>query len=259
MNTQSDNIIYLLWTGGWDSTYRLVELSRKEVTVQPIYCCDPGRKSTRQETDAMNSILQALTEREETLARFMPIEYVDIRELPDNPEITNAYRELCKKIHLGTQYEWLAKLALKYPGIELGIEKPNGKFGGCTTLIKTFGRLKKENGTIVLDKENSTEECCLILGNFTFPILDTTDVDMVQNIAEWGYEDIMSKIWFCLNPLNGQPCGMCNPCQQKMKCKMDFLLPPRAHKRFRAVTKANALFGTFGTKAVKFLYRIILK
>lgn len=31
------NKVNILWTGGWDSTYRMIELSRKELDVNPIY------------------------------------------------------------------------------------------------------------------------------------------------------------------------------------------------------------------------------
>ena len=30
-------IVNILWTGGWDSTYRMIELSRFQNTVNPIY------------------------------------------------------------------------------------------------------------------------------------------------------------------------------------------------------------------------------
>ena len=43
--SSAQTVIKLLWTGGWDSTYRLVELSRMDVTVQPIYGCDGKRDS----------------------------------------------------------------------------------------------------------------------------------------------------------------------------------------------------------------------
>jgi len=56
------NIVHVLWTGGWDSTYRIVELSRTEVSILPIYCCDPERESTTEERKVMLRILDALSE-----------------------------------------------------------------------------------------------------------------------------------------------------------------------------------------------------
>lgn len=45
--------VYILWTGGWDSTFRVVELSLKNQTIQPLYCVDKNRKSIDKEIEAM--------------------------------------------------------------------------------------------------------------------------------------------------------------------------------------------------------------
>ena len=50
----------ILWTGGWDSTFRVIELSRKNVVIQPIYVLDSGRKSTDYELKAIDKIIQDL-------------------------------------------------------------------------------------------------------------------------------------------------------------------------------------------------------
>lgn len=50
-------VIKILWTGGWDSTFRIVELSRKEVTICPLYVIDNDRKSKNFEIKAMNKII----------------------------------------------------------------------------------------------------------------------------------------------------------------------------------------------------------
>ena len=49
--------VNLLWTSGWDSTYRLVELSRMDVRVQPIYVTGMGRPSEQRELQAQKEIL----------------------------------------------------------------------------------------------------------------------------------------------------------------------------------------------------------
>lgn len=54
-NQQTVNI---LWTGGWDSSYRMVELSRRLVQVQPIYVYGEGRASEKYEIRAMNRIIK---------------------------------------------------------------------------------------------------------------------------------------------------------------------------------------------------------
>ena len=83
----------------------------------------------------------------------------------------------------------------------------------------------------------------LLLGNFTFPIGGRTEEDMVNAIHTWGYEDIMSMIWFCHSPIHGKACGMCNPCRIKIEGGMEWLLPEDSRKRYRIHTKVRKLFG----------------
>lgn len=41
------NKVTLLWSGGWDGTFRFLELMQHEdIEIQPIYVIDPGREST---------------------------------------------------------------------------------------------------------------------------------------------------------------------------------------------------------------------
>lgn len=236
--------INVLWTGGWDSTYRMVELSRRNVTIQPIYCCDPGRQSLEKEKETIERIRKALKNRGGgTKATFLPILYINIEEIPANAKITNAYNHICEKVKLGSQYDWLARLTQLYPKLEIGIEKPAGEYSGCVDAIHTFGNLKKDDDTIEIDRNQSSDECVLLFGGFRFPIIELTELDMVKNIQDWGYGDIMQMIWFCHSPINGRSCGMCRPCQQKMECGMDFLLDKASQKRYRVYKIAKKIFG----------------
>jgi len=239
-----DQTVYLLWTGGWDSTYRLVELSRMDVTVQPLYCRDPERPSTAIEEQTMTRILEALAARPETRATLCPVQTLERADIPADPEITAAYRRLAAEGTLGSQYDFLARLSRVYPGLELGIEKANHeKSSGCRATILKHGAFREENGCQVLDKEHSSQDCIAVMGHFRFPIIHITENEMVENIRAWGYEDIMAKIWFCHTPIGNQPCGMCSPCCQKMEGAMEFLLPEAAAKRYRIYKKTANIFG----------------
>ena len=255
--SNAQTVIKLLWTGGWDSTYRLVELSRMDVTVQPIYGCDGKRDSMEIEKQTMEKILAALQSHPGTRAHLLPIVYVSLDTIPENPEITQAYQTLKGLTGLGGQYEWLARLALVHPGMELGIVKVNHEnFIGCSATIERFGALKEICGATVLDQEHSTRECALVLGNFRFPIIHITEDKMLANIRAWGYEDIMAMIWFCHRPIHGKPCGMCRPCQQKMEGRMEFLLPPEGRRRYAVHRRIRA---TLGEGTGDFLAKVIYK
>ncbi len=246
-----------LWTGGWDSTYRIVELSRMEVTVQPIYVADPERRSTPIERATMENILSALRARPETRAEFLPVKYIPLADIPKDPEITAAYWRLEKSAALGEQYDWLARLALQYPGLELGIEKASyDKKVGCRATILQNGGFATEDGIAVLNREKATADCKTVMGGFRFPIIHLTEADMMENINAWGYQDIMAMIWFCHDPINGQPCGMCRPCEQKMDGGMTMLLPPAAQRRYRVFKATKKAFGdAVARKMARVFYR----
>lgn len=249
--------IRLLWTGGWDSTYRLVELSRMDVTVQPMYGCDGKRDSMEVEKQTMEKILAALQSHPGTKAHLLPIWYISLDTIPENQEITRSFQTLRSLTGLGGQYEWLARLAREYPGLELCLE--NMPYGGGSGSILKYGRMKTEDGVTALDPEQSSPECAAVFGNFRLPIFHITEREMLANIRAWGYEDIMAMIWFCHEPLRGECCGMCRPCQQKMEGRMEYLLPPAAQRRYRIYKKTEALFGEFPARVLaKLVYRPFL-
>lgn len=234
-------MVHIFWTSGWDSTYRLIELSRMPVTVEPVYCIDRGRKSIEIEKSAMNEILKQLRAKPETKAEILPIKEIDIALLPENKDITKAFKTILASGHIGSQHEWLAKAALDYPGIEIGIEKPIGALGGCTSALSKFAEMVQVNGMWKIDPSASSWEALQIFGNLTFPILGINELEMLDNIKRWGYEDVMSHIWFCLVPINGRPCGVCHSCTLKIERGMGWLLPPEAHKRYKRHQRIKAM------------------
>lgn len=249
------NKVYILWTGGWDSTYRMVELSMKNIIIQPIYVEDPERNSSKYELHAMKQITELLRKKKQTKAEIMPLKIICLKDIVENPEISKAYKYLKNEVDMGSQHDWLARLALSYPMIELCIEKTLGEHAPVKNAIEKMGKLDYVNGRYVLDQANSARILNLVLGNISLPIFDKTEIDMVKNIKAWGYEDIMSHIWFCHVPINGKPCGLCNPCTTKMTSQMEFLLPKSAQKRNIHMRTIQKRFG----RRTAFIYRIIAR
>ncbi len=238
--------IFILWTGGWDSTFRLIQIQKEytdePIVVQPVYISGAGRKSEAIEIDAMNEMLPML--RNLGKNKIMDIQIVDLDSIPKNENITEAYNKTVKKLWLGVQYDWIARLAIVYPGIEIGIEKPNGEYGGCSEAIATQGALIYRDRKYFLDKDKSTEDCRLLFGNLSFPIFEITETEMIEKVHEWKCEEIMRHIWFCHAPIDGKPCGYCRPCQQKMECHMEWLIPESGQKRYRFFKRAKRIVGT---------------
>lgn len=247
--------INILWTGGWDSTFRMIELSLQEVIVQPIYCVTK-RNNRENEIEAMQKILQRIREKMLTKAKINDIKFIDIDALPANMEITAAYERISQNVTLGSQYRWLADVAVQYPMIEIGVEKPSGEYSGIVTAIQHEGDFVYNGETYVVDKAASSDDINLVFGNFSFPIINKTERDMLDIIKELHYEDVMKSIWFCHEPIAGNSCGFCRPCQQKMECEMSWLLPEVAQRRYRVFNRLRKTIGVrWGNKIMTKLYR----
>ncbi|MBO7237790.1 MAG: hypothetical protein J6U96_00670 [Elusimicrobiaceae bacterium] len=253
-------IVHIFWTGGWDSTYRIVELSRVPVSIQPIYVADPSRRSQHLELRAMDLIMHLLEQKPETKAVFLPIKQINLSSLSKDPRVEEAWNFIFKTVSIGSQYKWLPVVAKQYPGIELCIEKPSGKRGGCTSTLHQFGKLiQNADGSQKLDTASSAPQCSALFENVSFPILSLTEQDMLERIKTWGYEDVMKLIWFCNNPLNNHCCGFCTPCQQKMSKHMEFLLDETARRRYKVFRFLSALTGKRIAMKLCMLYFRIFK
>lgn len=256
-----DSNVSLLWTGGWDSTFRLVELSFEDVDIYPVYVLDPTRKSKDLELKRMQQIIEVLNLKPLTKARIHNIEIIHRDSIPADEEITQAYKVISAKTGLGIQHEWLARLGKIRPGMEMGTEGGDPETNHNLQTIRDFGTLILEGNTGYLDPDCSSKEGLLVLGWFRFPIITRTEQDMAHLIREWGYEDVMKHIWFCHVPIHGEPCGWCHPCELKIESDMAFLLPESAQKRYQFYTSISRVFGKhmadLSRKVLRRLARII--
>ena len=238
-----DKNIHLLWTGGWDSTFRLVELSFDEVDIYPVYVIDSARKSQTIEQKRMQEIVDILRNKPQTKACIHDIEMIKLEDIPEDPEITEAYRIVHEKTSLGSQHEWLARLGKLKPGLELGAKAGNPQTSHLTHAVHEYGNLIIENGVGFFDPNSSSKEGMLVLGCFRFPLITRTERDMLESIKKWGYEDVMQKIWFCHTPIGEMPCGLCHPCEVKMESNMEFLLTKKAQRRYKIYRFFSRMLG----------------
>lgn len=233
-------IVNILWTGGWDSTFRILDLAEKGIIIQPYYISD-NRKSESFELNAIGEISARLNELQSTKSLIMPLKILKSSEIPEDREITDSYNILRDQVFMGSQYDWLARFAKCYPGFELCIHKDDTAFN----VIKTFGNVLKTQNEVssfyILDKSKSTEDLIKVFGNFHFPILDYSKLDMKRIAENKGYESIMDRTWFCHSPINNEPCGICNPCKYAIEEGMDFRFSVKALKRYKFDKKINKL------------------
>lgn len=242
---------YVLWTGGWDSTFMLIKLLSNNMLegggIIPVYILDPGRKSHEYELKAMREIHSLLS------ARDFPNKLEDMivvkkEEIPADKSLTLSAKALNAKYGLGSQYDWLSRYA-KSTGIKLhlGIEA-----GPRSIALRCF----QEEGLCLVDtlsgkvviSSGEVDDLSNLFSYFVLPILDDTEISMRDYAIANGFDDVMSHIWFCHDPINSQPCGLCNPCLEKYGSGMGYLLPSKAIHRVKILLWIEHVLGVRARK-----------
>lgn len=204
--------VNIFWTGGWDSTFRVMELlTATSRPIQPHYVIDPRRASSALEL----STIQHLTRHFEASGYA---EQGRIREpivyrrenIPLEPEIDEAFLVITRQHRLGNQYRWLAMLvkAEGLDGIELSVEKGSLYPIVAPSLVPVAQdtipayRIAPDSGAVAV-----------LLGQFSFPLIERNDAQLRREAAEQGWEGVLAGTCFCHSPVWGQhPCGTCRPC-----------------------------------------------
>lgn len=151
----------IFWTGGFDSTLRVVQLSRLPIRIQPVYCTGVAsdiRKSEFYELRAIKQISELLKSKSETKADILSLKIVHTdrnapksedddfvyETLPKNHDVAKAFRRIYISmmstrreqlatrrvvlnavnldLYIDSQYQWLAAYANSRPSpVEIGI------------------------------------------------------------------------------------------------------------------------------------------
>jgi 7-cyano-7-deazaguanine synthase in queuosine biosynthesis len=221
--------INLFWTGGLDSTCRVIELSRKNVVLQPYYIKDSTRGSTKYELKAIKKIAKEILSHKDNKFQLLPLIVIEDKTIVKNDEIHKSWELLNKKYKLGQQYEYLANFAknnnLK---LELGFEKAINDT--ISRVFKGEGELKTLDDNnyeaLYVDTEKSSKELIDIFGNLliSLPIWGFTKLQEAEEIKALGFEKCIKMTWFCHFPIFGRPCGVCNPCNGVIEYGMSYRL-----------------------------------
>jgi hypothetical protein len=232
MNDQKNNsnAVDLFWTGGWDSSYRLLELLLiKKLTVQPHYIIDARRPSSRYEIHSMNTLKKCLDELfPEVREQLLPTIYFERNQIIQDSYLREAYGNIKKHRHIGDQYVWLAEYCKEHhlDSVEISVEKSyNHSFnddvhhyigdeynGNNTAQNELFKELKPHFNTLFV--------------HFNFPVSHLTKWDMLYVARDKQWMHLMNRTWFCFRPkLFDQPCGSCKPCLQIISDEFTWRIP----------------------------------
>lgn len=249
-------IVNILWTGGWDSTFRVIQLAQKDVIIQPYYLKD-NRKSEENELKAIQLITTDIRALKSVIGKINDVITINVTDIEEDNDITDAYQLLFKKKYFGNQYDWLARFAKQFNSLELTIHQDDKAF----SLIQAYGSFKKYNDGrgefYKLDQLSSSNEIYKIFGNFDFPILKYSKLDMKKEAEEKGFIEIMNKTWFCQRPINNQPCGQCNPCEYTIKEGLSYRFNKSAIKRYKRKKNLSLLKNNFIYKVLRRIRRFL--
>lgn len=234
----------LLWTGGWDSSFRLLQLLLQHRRgVVPHYLLDPTRASTQAELEAMERIRSTLFEKHpHTRALLKPLREFDMTRLDTDDAITDAFRKIVAEQFIGNQYDWLARFR-KQTGIaelELAAGHRNGRIH---RIIGALVMQTSDNGHVSyrIDPRFSNTKEFTVFGGFSFPLFELDKQETGSIAVEHGWLDILRMTWFCHKPGHGsEPCGYCNPCLYAVDEGFGWRIPRRNRIKgafYRALVK----------------------
>ncbi len=237
--------VNILWTGGLDSTYRVLELSQEDVTIQPYYLASVN-PSTQYEIKAIKEITEAILSRSETKCVLLPLIVVQASQIEANAEITTAWRKLHDLYQLGSQYDWIARFAEQFNlTLELGIEK-DFKESTILRCLSNCGGYSTLNDEAVVISERATDEAKLVFKNMRFPLplFNMTKEDEINQFKKWGADNILNRTWFCYRPVNGKPCGLCDPCKTYIEVGLGNRIPKNRLALYYFRKKFTVLFNS---------------
>lgn len=243
-----DEPIQILWTGGWDSTYRVLDLVlQQQRTVQPWYLVHEPRGGLGHEVTAMRNIRRAVAARSaEAAARIRPTRYVGVDELAPDPQAARWLEDLRRTGWTGEQYEWLYRFAIqRLPGVRIEMGLIAGGPLGDRTMAES-DLVEGLAGPTWRPREQLRNPAMTLFAPFDAPLLGYTKTDIAERAVAAGFFDILAMTWFCLTPRDGQPCGTCNPCRLVEQLGLGWRLSRRARWRRRYVDVRARLRAVLG-------------
>lgn len=232
------NCVKLLYTGGWDSTFRLLQLAQFDIDVEPVYIVDKGRASRGKEIETMEKIISICRERFK--ANIKDITFYDKDEILEkypNPDVTRAFREMREACGLGVQYEWFALLCRGInEDMEMGIIHRDPSRVKSRIAAEGYYQVIENDflpERVMAKSKEGMDRIDLVFGHMILPIIEITKEEEGRIAEENGWMDIMKMSWFCHSPINGKPCGLCAPCEDALELGMGWRLPEMAKFRYK--------------------------
>lgn len=178
MSYQKSGHTNILWTGGWDSTFRIVQLARAGKEVQPHYIADHSRASISKEISVMHEARQTINHRFRG-AHIREVYVQDLSRIRIYDDFSAAYQSLRSRGWIGSQYKYIASYA-RMKGIkrlDLSIERGNQGENSRTNIPRAENTAMDQHGRRVISSK-VPEDLRTLFGSFSFPIVELTNYNM---------------------------------------------------------------------------------
>lgn len=215
---------YVFWTGGYDSTFRILELLLSEkCTVVPIYLSGDidnfvQEKHKRQSKDFELNAIHSI--RREIL-RCFPDEGIRLKDLTVIPEVC-----LSKEVKLNMQRMTADKLlgrwrcqycAMAQLSLNMAVPMDVSVVKGDRLWRALHEHLEHTNEEHYLSEHSIKLHPHLsIFQWFRFPLVEYSKTAMLEVAKNRGYDQFLRMTWTCWFPQNGAPCHKCAMCKHRI-------------------------------------------
>ena len=222
-----DKTTSLCWTGGYDSTFRLLQLLVDEKRkVQPIYFCSPDfdsnniylqKRNKEKELKTMRKICSQIYQQypytQKLLKPLLVIYYIRPNQNVDQ-KIKYLHYQLGKFSRPHTQYERIARFSTYYPStLEISVEKCGTGLDHATK----GNRIGIGAECRIKDNLMPKYQALDVFNKFRYPIIHLTKDNMKRIAHNNGYLDILKMTWSCWFPnKDGKECGKCDMCKHRI-------------------------------------------
>ena len=221
---------HVMWTSGWDSTYRVADLVLVHGrTVQPWYVVDPDRRTAHTELDHIRRIRARLAAIDpSTVNRLRPTAVRRVSDIRPDPAFAAATQRVGAREPLTPQQQFLP-LLVRQEGV--------GRMELCSTaddhMADAFAtsRVRRNSAPApddwwFLDAAGDDADALAVWGGYALPVLHVTKLEMAEAAGRAGFADVMELTWFCRWPTAfGHACGQCVPCQVTWEAGLRRRLP----------------------------------
>lgn len=227
--SSSSSPVRVYWTGGFDSTFRVLQAVLDEHrTVTPYYLSGDidnaaarktRRRNRQMEFQAMNKIRDALAQDfPEAAARLNPTVVVEHVKLTSTTRQQMRHLAKQKVVRRPTcQYGSLGQYALQLgQPIEIGIVRDGhsnaGIYAGLQDKIAGVGASCR-----LTEEALRTSPPYALFRNCVFPLMHLQKPDMLRIAKEGGYDHLLLLTWSCWYPTpDNRPCNRCLMCRERV-------------------------------------------